>query len=173
MFGFHVTPFYGPPPMIVDWTINWEHFWTREFRSGLTYAQKMRGRNPELVQVADEFIAKVVPRLLRPLQTGGRNIKPSLCHGDLWDGNIRTDVKTQLPVVFDPCAFYGHHEMDLQCMRGERYTIGLGFVRLYGEVGASEPTEDFDDRNALYALSVITALHVDPDANLDANLVWN
>jgi fructosamine-3-kinase len=154
MFGFHVTPFYGPPPMIVDWTSNWEHFWTREFRSGLTYAQKMRGDNPELVQVADEFIAKVVPRLLRPLQTGGRNIKPSLCHGDLWDGNIQTDAKTQLPVVFDPCAFYGHHEMDLQCMRGERYTIGLGFVRLYGEVGASEPTEDFDDRNALYAMSV-------------------
>src|SRR5436190_24131424 len=33
-FGFHVTPFYGPPPMIVDWTDNWEEFWTREFRSG-------------------------------------------------------------------------------------------------------------------------------------------
>ena len=24
MFGFHVTPFYGPPPMIIDWTSDWE-----------------------------------------------------------------------------------------------------------------------------------------------------
>ena len=47
-FGFHVTPFYGPPPMIVDWTDNWEFFWTREFRSGLKYALRERGDDPEL-----------------------------------------------------------------------------------------------------------------------------
>ena len=74
--------------MVVDWTDNWEVFWTREFRSGLEYAQRMRGEDPELQAVAEEFIDKVVPRLLRPLQTDGRTIKPSLCHGDLWDGNI-------------------------------------------------------------------------------------
>ncbi len=152
-FGFHVTPFYGPPAMVVDWTDNWEEFWTREFRSGLQYALRMRGDNPELVAVAAEFIAKVVPRLLRPLQTGGRSIKPSLCHGDLWDGNIQKDVATDQPVVFDPCPFYGHSEMDLQCMRSARYAVGLKFVDLYKEqIGASEPREDFDDRNALYAM---------------------
>ena len=153
-FGFHVTPFYGPPPMIVDWTDNWEYFWTREFRAGLQYAQKMRGENPELMEVAEEFIEKVVARLLRPLQTGGRTIKPSLCHGDLWDGNIQMDVDTQKPVVFDPCPFYGHHEMDLQCMRSPRYNIGRNFINEYVKVGASEPREDFDDRNALYAMLV-------------------
>jgi protein-ribulosamine 3-kinase len=152
-FGFHVTPFYGPPPMIVDWTDNWEEFWTREFRSGLKYAQQMRGDDPELAEIAEEFIEKVVARLLRPLQTGGRSIKPSLCHGDLWDGNIQIDVDTKQPVVFDPCPFYGHNEMDLQCMRSPRYAVGLEFVDLYKkDVGASEPQEDFDDRNALYAM---------------------
>jgi fructosamine-3-kinase len=151
-FGFHVTPFYGPPPMIVDWTDNWEEFWAREFRSGLKYAARERGDDPELVEIAEEFIAKVVPRLLRPLQTGGRSIKPSLCHGDLWDGNIQIDVETKLPVLFDPCPFFGHHEMDLQCMRSPRYSVGLEFVDLYKEVAASEPKEDFDDRNALYAM---------------------
>jgi fructosamine-3-kinase len=152
-FGFHVTPFYGPPPMIVDWTDNWEEFWTREFRSGLGYAQKMRGEDTELQEIADEFIEKVVPRLLRPLQTGGRNIKPSLCHGDLWDGNIQLDRETMEPMLFDPCPFYGHHEMDLQCMRSPRYAVGLDFVELYRTVvGASEPAGDFDDRNALYAM---------------------
>ncbi|KAK1764023.1 hypothetical protein QBC33DRAFT_548568 [Phialemonium atrogriseum] len=152
-FGFHVTPFYGPPPMIVDWTDNWEEFWTREFQSGLKYVQKMLGDDPELVEVAEQFICTVVPRLLRPLQAGGRNIKPSLCHGDLWDGNIQIDAETQQPVLFDPCPFYGHNEMDLQCMRSDRYAIGLDFVDLYKrEVGASKPQEDFDDRNALYAI---------------------
>ena len=152
-FGFHVKPFYGPPPMIVDWTSSWEEFWTREFRSGLKYAQKMRGEDLELVNLAEEFMEKVVPRLLRPLQTGGRDITPRLCHGDLWDGNIQVDVDTQQPVMFDPCPFYGHAEMDLQCMRSPRYALGLDFVDLYNkEVGASAPQEDFDDRNALYAM---------------------
>ncbi|AEO69870.1 uncharacterized protein THITE_123229 [Thermothielavioides terrestris NRRL 8126] len=153
-FGFHVTPFYGPPPMIVSWTDNWEKFWTREFRSGLEYVQRMRGEDPELAEIAEEFIDKVVPRLLRPLQTGGRNIKPSLCHGDLWDGNIQIDWDTKKPMVFDPCPFYGHCEMDLQCMRSPRYVVGLDFVKEYSKgVGKSEPIEDFDDRNALYAIA--------------------
>jgi len=152
-FGFHMTPFCGPPPMIVDWTDNWEEFWTREFRSGLEYAQRMRGDNPELRELAEEFIAKVVPRLLRPLQTGGRNIEPRLCHGDLWYGNIATDQATKEPVLFDPCTFYGHHEMDFQCMRSQRYQVGPEFDKLYlDEVGASEPAGDFDDQNALYAV---------------------
>jgi fructosamine-3-kinase len=152
-FGFHVTPFYGPPPMVVDWTDNWEEFWVREFRSGLTYVQSMRGEDPELVELAEEFIQKVARRLLRPLQTGGRDIKPSLCHGDLWDGNIQIDIDTQEPIIFDPCAFYGHHEMDFQCMQSPRYKVGLGFVELYKkEIGASYPIEDFDDRVSLYAM---------------------
>ncbi len=151
-FGFHVTPFFGPPPMIVDWTDNWEEFWTREFRSTIEYALRMRGDDPEFREVAEEFIEKVVPRLLRPLQTGGRNIKPSLCHGDLWDGNIQVDLETNKPTIFDTCPFYGHDEMDLQAMRAARYTMGLEFVEMYGKVAASEPTADFDDRNALYAV---------------------
>jgi fructosamine-3-kinase len=151
-FGFHVTPFYGAPPMVVDWTDNWEEFWTREFRSSMEYALRMRGDDLELRAVADEFIDKVVPRLLRPLQTGGRNIRPSLCHGDLWDGNIQVDKATGEPTLFDPCPFYGHHEMDLQSMRSSRYIIGLDFVEMYGAAGASNPIADFDDRNALYAV---------------------
>lgn len=38
-------------------------------------------------------------------------------------------------------------------MRDPRYDIGLDFVDLYiKEVGASEPQDDFDDRNALYSM---------------------
>lgn len=152
-FGFHVTSFYGPPPMVVDWTDNWEEFWVRELRSVLIYVESMRGQDAELVEISEQFIGKVAARLLRPLQTGGRNIKPSLCHGDLWDGNIQFNPDTQQPVIFDPCCFYGHHEMDFQSMRSPRYTIGRNFIDLYKlKVGASEPSEDFDDRIALYSV---------------------
>lgn len=109
-FGFHVTTFYGAPPMINKWTDTWEEFFTREFRSNLTYAQTNRGEDEELTRVAEEFIRKVIPRLLRPLQTGGRTIKPTLCHGDLWDGNIQYDVEAKQPIIFDACCFYGHSE---------------------------------------------------------------
>ncbi|KAK7754392.1 hypothetical protein SLS62_003685 [Diatrype stigma] len=117
MFGFPVTTYYGPPPMINEWTNNWEEFFTRLFRSNLEYVQRERGEDPELVQIAEAFIEKIIPRLLRPLQTGGRNIKPALCHGDLWDGNIQIDVETQQPILFDSCCFYGHNE--------SRYTTTL------------------------------------------------
>lgn len=79
MFGFPVTTYYGPPPMINDWTGDWEGFFTRLFRSNLEYVQKERGEDLELVEIAEEFIEKIIPRLLRPLQTGGRSIKPTLC----------------------------------------------------------------------------------------------
>ncbi|KAK0726770.1 Fructosamine kinase-domain-containing protein [Lasiosphaeria miniovina] len=158
-FGFHVTPFQGAPPMVVDWSDNWEEFWTRDFRAALAYLERVHGANAELEEVAEEFIGTVVPRLLRPLQTGGRDIKPSLCHGDLFDGNIQIDLDSGNPVIFDPCPFYGHAEMDLQCMRRARYAVGYEFVKLYGKAAASEPKEDFDDRNALYTIrnDILTA----------------
>ncbi|KAH6975962.1 Fructosamine/Ketosamine-3-kinase [Ilyonectria sp. MPI-CAGE-AT-0026] len=152
-FGFHVTTFYGVSPMINDWCESWEEFFTREFRSNLAYAQRNRGEDAELAKVAEKFISTVVPRLLRPLQTDGRSLKPTLCHGDLWDGNIQIDVDSNQPIIFDACCFYGHNEMDLQCMRDPRYAIGLEFLHLYKEeVGASEPRKDFDDRSALYSM---------------------
>lgn len=56
-------------------------------------------------------------------------------------------------VLFDPCSFYGHGEMDLQCVRAERGVMNPGFVERYArEVGKSEPEADFEDRVALYAM---------------------
>lgn len=115
----------------------------------------------ELVGRAEPFIEKVIPRLLRPLQTGGRNIKPVLLHGDLWHGNISIEAATGQMLIFDPCAFYGHQEMELQCWVHDRYHDVPGgsglksgeMVRRYKQViGADEPREDFEDRVRLYAL---------------------
>lgn len=36
-------------------------------------------------------------------------MKPSVLHGDLWSGNIAS-AEGQ-PAIFDPAAYYGHHEV--------------------------------------------------------------
>ena len=72
--------------------------------------EKSTGQDFELNQVAEEFFAKVVPRPLRPLQTGGRRIEPVLVQGDFWDENIRLDRDTGKLTIFDACCCYEHRE---------------------------------------------------------------
>lgn len=67
-------------------------------------------KDDELYKVGEEFFQKVFTRLLRPLQTGGRGIKPTLCFGDLWDANVQVEANTDFPILCDPCCFYGHNE---------------------------------------------------------------
>lgn len=38
--------------------------------------------------------------------------KPSLVHGDLWNGNFIAD-ENGLPVIYDPAVYYGNREMDI------------------------------------------------------------
>ncbi|KAL9628978.1 MAG: hypothetical protein Q9164_007074 [Protoblastenia rupestris] len=109
-FGFQVTTYNGPPKMVNDWTDSWEEYFGRQFRSDILFLQNVYGEDAELANLTEAFIQKVVARLLRPLQTGGRKIKPTLCHGDLWDGNFQIDENSQQLIVFDSCAFYGHNE---------------------------------------------------------------
>lgn len=174
-FGFHCRTYWGPPVMSNEWTDSWEEFWGRQFRNDVAYVQKVYGRDDTLDSLTEEFIQKVVARLLRPLQTGGRSIKPSLCHGDLWDGNVQTDVDTGQTILFDSCAFYGHAEgrvtprsernlpitdcfrrrtvVDLQAIGEPRYALQMDVVDLYkAEIGASDPQEDFYDRHYLYGM---------------------
>ncbi len=50
---------------------------------------EMEARGPceELKALMEPLFKKVIPRLLRPLETAGRSLKPSFVHGDLWYGN--------------------------------------------------------------------------------------
>ena len=105
-----MTTYNGPPKTVNDWTDSWEEYFARQFCSDVSFLQNVYGEDSELAYLTEAFIQKVVARLLRPLQTGGKNIKPTLCHGDLSVGNVQIDVNTNQPIVFDSCAFYGHNE---------------------------------------------------------------
>lgn len=122
-FGFPVTTFRGYVPTENTWTASWETWFTRQFRQDIAFEQSIRGPDPEMngngnrsssLSLLEEFCARVIPRLLRPLQTGGRQIKPSFVHTDIWYGNIQLDRdRGGTPILFDACGVYGHHESEL------------------------------------------------------------
>ncbi len=72
----------------------------------LALDEESQGPSEELEALCKPIFQKVIPRLLRPPETGGRQIEPCLVHGDLWYGNAFTDVDTGGPIVFDAAAFY-------------------------------------------------------------------
>lgn len=152
-FGFHVTTFNGHVPLRNEWCDSWEEWYSRQLRSDIEWEQTVRGVDPDFNRVAEEFFEKVIPRLLRPLQSNGRTIRPTLVHGDLWHGNAQVDMDTNQVILFDSCCCYAHNEMELHMMRQSRYRFGQEYVQRYIEIfHASQPEEDFDDRNALYAM---------------------
>ncbi|KAI1125663.1 Fructosamine kinase-domain-containing protein [Nemania abortiva] len=152
-FGFHVTTFNGIAPLVNDWCDTWEEYFGRQFKADIQWLHSARGPDPELDEVAARFLEKVIPRLLRPLQNGGRSIKPVLVHGDVWPGNVRLDKTTQRVILYDSCCCYGHNELDLAMMREPRYQFTSEHADKYRELmPPSEPAEDYDDRNAIYAM---------------------
>lgn len=72
--------------------------------------EESQGPDEELGKLFGQTMSMVVPRLLRPLETGGRQIKPSLVHGDLYSGNVSVDVETGRPVLYDATCLYAHNE---------------------------------------------------------------
>ncbi|KAH0536564.1 hypothetical protein FGG08_006572 [Glutinoglossum americanum] len=152
-FGFHVTTHLANIPNDNSWRDTWEEWYSAAIRRMLELEEKSRGSDPELTEISKGLLEKVIPRLLRPLQTGGREIKPCLIHSDLWPGNVMPDAETEEPIIFDSCAFWGHNEADLGTWRSPRYRLGKPYIKEYlKHIPVSAPVEDFDDRNALYAM---------------------
>ena len=109
-FGFPVTTYHGNVAIEHRWTDTWEEYFIVTTKALFDIEQIVQGANEEMAALIEPFFAKVVPRLLRPLETGGRSIKPSLVHGDCWHGNAATDADTNLPIIFDAACFYAHNE---------------------------------------------------------------
>ncbi|KAM7190689.1 Fructosamine kinase domain containing protein [Rhypophila sp. PSN 637] len=160
-FGYPVTTFSGKHPMDTRWCDTWEEYFTRCMKDTMDAELAMQGPNSELQELSGKILTKVIPRLIRPMETGGRKIKSALVHGDLWHGNVSVDEKTKVPVLYDPCCFYGHNEYDFSMWRATRYLTSREHVDEYFKTNArSEPQEDQDDRHALYAVRSDLAVSV-------------
>jgi protein-ribulosamine 3-kinase len=76
--------------------------------------EETQGSDPEIKDLLEKIIAKVIPPLLRPLETGGRRIVPRLIHGDLYSGNVSVNVGTGAPILYDATCLYAHNECKSQ-----------------------------------------------------------
>ncbi|KAK8080654.1 hypothetical protein PG997_008472 [Apiospora hydei] len=115
--------------------------------------EESQGADADMQALRVAIMTKVIPRLLRPMETGGRSLVPRLVHSDLWHGNVAVDVNTGLPVIFDGIALYAHNEYELAPWRPTRHNIGRPYINEYLKHAAvTDPAEDFEDRNLLYCM---------------------
>ena len=171
-FGFHCTTYNGDLPQDNTWFDSWEVFFDNGLRHVLRVREERAGPNAELDELLPSLFDKVIPRLLRPLESDGRKIEPSLVHGDMWCGNVANVEGPEEGIVFDPSSFWAHNE----CMFFPSIPSNLGLspnhtesdelgnwrpdrnrMKAYcGEylslIPPAEPNCEFDDRNALYSL---------------------
>ncbi|KAL9632316.1 MAG: hypothetical protein Q9204_003846 [Flavoplaca sp. TL-2023a] len=154
-FGFHFATCHAKIAQKVD---SWEDSWCTIYSNHLGHVMNLAKpilQWPEFDIVCKLTLEKVVPRLLLPLQSEGRVLKPCLVHGDCWDGNTAMDIRTGEAFVFDVCSFYGHNEYDTGNWRAPRHRLSnKAYIRNYKKAfPVSEPEEDWDARNLLYSLT--------------------
>ncbi|KAH8126933.1 hypothetical protein ACSS6W_006097 [Trichoderma asperelloides] len=152
-FGFHITTYAGNLPQFVAWEDSWEVFFAKTMRQALDLEIERKGPSEELDVLSCALFEKVIPRLLRPLESDGRVVKPSLVHGDLWYANAGINVDSDQPLVFDACCFFAHNEYEFGQWRPACNRFGDEYIAAYNTFAQiSPPEEDFEGRLDLYRL---------------------
>lgn len=78
-FVVHVVTYNGNLPQLNKWTDTWEEYFTSNFKHFLEMEHRSQGpATEEFAELSKAMVEKVIPRLLRPLETEGRHIEPSL-----------------------------------------------------------------------------------------------
>lgn len=115
-FGFPVMTRFANLEQSNDWESSRQVWWTKHMKFILGREEGIRGQhNEENTKLIDEYISKVLPRYLAPLETGGRSIQPALCHTDLWPGNVKSKANNDSVVIFDANALWSHSESTVIC----------------------------------------------------------
>eukprot|EP00438_Fugacium_kawagutii_P036497 Skav201082 [mRNA] locus=scaffold2138:110574:113872:- [translate_table: standard] len=105
-FGGKIGQLIGETPQQNPWCDDWVDFFLKYRlkvqveRADDSYASSL------LDAIAPDLKMLLGPRGLFADVTG--SLRPSLLHGDFWSGNVA--MVEGHPVLFDPAAYYGHHE---------------------------------------------------------------
>ncbi|KIW88777.1 uncharacterized protein Z519_10824 [Cladophialophora bantiana CBS 173.52] len=128
-FGFYITTCQGRVPQAVAWESSWTIYFTKLLRNVIA------------LDDAENYLTK-----------DGRVVKPSLIHGDLWEGNTGTSYQTGDVYLFDAAAMYAHHEFETGNWRCNYNKIHRKvYTQTYLRCnGPNEPMEEWDDQNCLY-----------------------
>ena len=153
MFGFPVQTFDGARTQAVDWDPSWTSFFSKLLAAAYEHDTETNGVWPELDAVYRRVQSHLIPRLVGALEADGRRVEPVLIHGDMWEGNVGTEVGTGDPWIYDCAAYYGHNEMELAIWRAERHKLKAKVYRheYWNNCDPSEPKGEYDDRNRLYS----------------------
>lgn len=162
-FGFQCTTFDGKNPLNTSWDSSWTSYFRRLMNDIYQIEKAANGYSKEFDDVIQITLDKLVPRLLDALVAGGRTIKPTLIHGDLWESNIGTDEQTGEVYIYDACAYYAHHEKEVGIWRCAHHKMTDEKYRreYFKHYPPSEPREEADDRNRLYAAQTMIVTSLD------------
>jgi len=106
-FGFFEDNFIGSTPQINTQEDSWLDFY---WKHRLNYQHKLAQKNGLSDEKMDELFSKIEHKLPDILE--GSEDKPSLVHGDLWNGNYLVGPDGSAFII-DPAVYYGHREADL------------------------------------------------------------
>lgn len=104
-FGLDHDNYIGSLPQHNDRRASWtEFFIARRLTPQLDIARDGKRIDSDLYGKFESLFKKL-PSILP-------DERPSLLHGDLWSGNLMTDLSGQ-PCLIDPAVYYGNREVDL------------------------------------------------------------
>ncbi len=110
-FGFPVSTLFGHLKHCNSWESSWQAWWTNHMKFILEREEEIRGTHTgQDAKLVEDYVSKVLPRYLGPLESEGRSIQPALCHTDLWPGNVKRRTNDGSTVVFDANALWAHSE---------------------------------------------------------------
>lgn len=104
-FGFQKDNFIGSLPQSNTQNNSWVDFYSKERLIPQLELAKKHNLLSENECPSEDIIK-------RKLQDLFYNVKPSLLHGDLWNGNYLIS-KSGIPYLIDPAVYYGHNEVDI------------------------------------------------------------
>ncbi|CAG8972692.1 hypothetical protein HYALB_00010924 [Hymenoscyphus albidus] len=151
-FGFPYSAYGGNQKQDFPVTKTWEECFSKGLQDLFERETETNGHEEENERFKKAMIEKVIPRLLRPLETGDRKIIPVLVHGDLWDGNASVHEETGRPVIFDATPVWAHNEYELGPWFCPRHKFNEYISDYTNHFPISDPKEEFEDRGALYSL---------------------
>lgn len=85
-FGFDVVTCNGTVEQLNTWCDSWEEFFSNKVLDLFRKDEIVHGPCPEYAELKPAFFDRVIPRLLRPLETGGNTLEPCLVHGYVFEG---------------------------------------------------------------------------------------
>ena len=145
-FGLDRDNYIGLLPQQNKQCKSWLEFYTRE----RLLPQLILARQNQMLVDSEIPSEEQIKNNLQPLFT---DVKPTLVHGDFWNGNYIIS-KEGIPYLIDPAVYYGHHEVDIAMTRlfggfGEAF-----YTSYYRNFKKDKHTENRIDIYQLYYLLV-------------------